>query len=322
MMPPISKRANRAANRRDTTISRLPAVNQRPAVNSTWGRSSIPRGVTPRIRVLASPDPSRRGALMISTTSAEITGSPRSLRAISSKYCRMRNWFRVIRLPDSACEPLRTTMMLRGSPVLAPLASIPRARARSNTKTATTRAMPRTVATVERQRTVTLRRLYFNGRAIGSVECFEAGNHTHSRHSNGRRDAGDDAQQRGHDAAGGHDAGRDLEINQETFGERLEVGERPEGPGPANSDDRAERRQAKAFRQNEAEQFPPPESQRLEYRQFSKSFADGHAHRAHRDQHQGEDDDRADRADQHLHVTPHADEAHLERPLGLRPHLG
>ena len=62
-------------------------------------------------------------------------------------------------LLDSAVEPLRTIMTLRGSPVLLADFSKPTASAWTSTNTATTRAMPMMVAKVDRQRMITLRRL-------------------------------------------------------------------------------------------------------------------------------------------------------------------
>ena len=62
-------------------------------------------------------------------------------------------------LVDSAVEPLRTIMMLRGSPVLLADFSRPTASACTSTNTATTSPMPRIVASVARQRTSTLRKL-------------------------------------------------------------------------------------------------------------------------------------------------------------------
>src|SRR5437667_3285675 len=316
IVPPVSKPANRAAKRCDMTTSRLPGVNQRPSISFTCGRNSIPRGVTPRISVFASPDPLRRGALTMSTSSAEINGSPRSLRAISSKYRKVRKCSRLTRLPDSAWEPLRTTRILRASPVLAFVASMPRARARSRTTTVTTSAMPSTVASVARQRTSTFRRLYFKGRAMFRlIECFQSLHHTHPRHSDGRGDGGNDGQQHRHDATSGNDARSDFKINQEPPGEFLEVRERPESPGAANADSRAEDRQAKALGQNKTEQLSPAIAQRLKNSEFPKPFADGHAHGAHRHEQKRENNNGTDRADQQLHVPQHADDAHLEREL-------
>ena len=60
-------------------------------------------------------------------------------------------------LVDSAVEPLRTTMILRGSPVLPADFSRPTASDWTRTYTATTSPMPRIVASVARQRTSTLR---------------------------------------------------------------------------------------------------------------------------------------------------------------------
>ena len=61
------------------------------------------------------------------------------------------------RLPDSACEPLRTTKILPGSPVRALLDSMPLAKALSKMTTDTTAATPITVNNVVRQRMSTLR---------------------------------------------------------------------------------------------------------------------------------------------------------------------
>ena len=104
---------------------------------------------------------------MIITNSAETTGWPEALRSISSKNWSVRNWSRVTRLPDSACDPLRTTSRLPGSPVRALLASMPLANALSRMTTETTAATPATVNSVVRHRISTLRKLYFNGSAMG-----------------------------------------------------------------------------------------------------------------------------------------------------------
>src|SRR5437667_1009572 len=313
IVPPVSKPANRAAKRCDMTTSRLPGVNQRPSISFTCGRNSIPRGVTPRISVFASPDPLRRGALTMSTSSAEINGSPRSLRAISSKYRKVRNCSRLTRLPDSACEPLRTTRILRASPVLALVVSMPRASARNRTTTVTTSAMPSTVASVARQRTRTLRRLYFKGRAMFLlIERLQSLHHTHPGYCDGRGDGSNDGQQHRYDATSGNDARGDLKINQEAEGKFLQVGERPESPGAANADGGAQERQAKALRQNKTIQLSPPIAQRLKNGEFTKPFADGHAHGAHGYEQKRENNHRADRPDQQLHVAQHTDEAHLK----------
>src|SRR5262245_19747793 len=112
---------------------------------------------------------------------------------------------------------------------------MPRASAHSRTTTVTTSAMPSTVASVARQRTSTLRRLYFKGRAMfGLIERLEPLHDAHSRHGDGRGDGGNDGEQNRHDAAGRDNARGDFEIDQESPGEFLEVREGPEGPGAAN----------------------------------------------------------------------------------------
>src|SRR6186713_399398 len=73
-------------------------------------------------------------------------------------------------LLDSEVDPRRTTSRLSGLPVLAPLRSIPAAMACIRMYTLTTSATPRIVARVDRQRTSTLRTLYFSGRAMEREE--------------------------------------------------------------------------------------------------------------------------------------------------------
>src|SRR5436190_20714016 len=126
---------------------------------------------------------------------------------------------------------------------------MPRARASSRTTTVTTSAMPSTVASVARQRTSTFRRLYFRGRAMsGLIERFQPLHHAHSRHRDRRSDGSKDGQQHRDDATGGNDTRSDFKINQESPGEFLEVGKRPESPGAADAERRADGRQAEALR--------------------------------------------------------------------------
>ena len=91
--------------------------------------------------------------------SAETMGRSAPSRAISGWYWMIFTCSRATWLPDSAAEPRRTTMRLRGSPVLAPAFSRPTASDCTMTYTQTTSAMPSTVKRVARQRTKTLRKL-------------------------------------------------------------------------------------------------------------------------------------------------------------------
>src|SRR5688572_30008380 len=103
------------------------------------------------------------------------------------RYCSSVSW-----LLDSAVEPFRTIIRFRGSPVLALFFSRPTASAFTMMYTATTMAMPRIVARVERQRTSTLLTLYLIGSGISLVQGFQPFHHAHARDRNGRRDRRDD----------------------------------------------------------------------------------------------------------------------------------
>ncbi len=126
------------------------------------GRSCQLIGLMPRTCTWALP-PLVRSIVIRTMISAAANGSARSLRAMPSKNFVRRTSSRVIWLLDSAMAPLRSTSRLRGSPVLRYVALNPRASDMTITKTATTRAMPSVVASVERQRTRRLRQLYLNG---------------------------------------------------------------------------------------------------------------------------------------------------------------
>ena len=89
--------------------------------------------------------------------SADTSGWPLASRAICCQYRRISNCVSETMLVDSAVEPLRTIMILRGSPVLPADFSKPMASDCTSTNTATTSPMPMTVASVARQRTNTFR---------------------------------------------------------------------------------------------------------------------------------------------------------------------
>ncbi len=153
---------NRFATLSETITSEVPGTNIRPSVSVICGRSAIPFSSTPRIVTFEQP-PSRLSRLRTTTSSAEASGFPSASFSMPGSVRRAGTWSRPIPDWSSDCEFWRRTRTFLSEPEAVKTFVSPSPSAMTQRKTATTRAMPRTVSVVVTFLTKRFRTLYFSG---------------------------------------------------------------------------------------------------------------------------------------------------------------
>ncbi len=118
---------NPSAMARPVTTSAVPGRNIRPSARRTWGRSSIPASVTPRIVTFDGLPVSRLGRLMRTTGSRDTSRVPRDPVAMSGRLSTMPACRRSMPLCTSVCAERRMTTTLSGWPVATSVARRPAA---------------------------------------------------------------------------------------------------------------------------------------------------------------------------------------------------
>src|SRR5437870_2639722 len=120
------------------------------------------------------------------------------------------------------------------------------------TNTATTSATPRVVASVMRQRTRRLRRLYFSGTAIALIQLPQPLHDGRLQVRVRRYEATDDAQSRRDQESTGENVRCDLELDEEPARERVDVDVAEQGPRPEAAEDAAGHRQPERFGEDQS----------------------------------------------------------------------
>jgi hypothetical protein len=112
---PTSSPANSRAAPAPTTTSFLPHSNIRPSTKRTLSRTPAGAPSTPRSGTFASVPVERFGRLMMTKSSADVTG-PRSLRAMPGASAIRRVSSRLKPLTISLSAPVRNTIAVSGAP--------------------------------------------------------------------------------------------------------------------------------------------------------------------------------------------------------------
>src|SRR5262245_24020603 len=161
------------------------------------------------------------------------------------------------------------------------------------------------VARVERQRMSTLRTLYLRGRAMESIQCFQTLHNAHSGHGKRGSETRDNSKRGAHSAATTENSRGDLQSGKEVIGQDWRRDKSEESPRAAHAQSRADHGETKALGENESKQFTTTKTDCFQNCQFAESLAYRHAHGAGTDENQSENDNRADRIDQHFDIAPH-----------------